>query len=83
VAKLLLFASVREKVGMDTLDVNVEKPMELSLFLLSASRQASIRPSFLQNPYLLYCINGEMAGLNSTVCNMDEVAVMPPLSGGV
>ncbi|MBI4664958.1 MAG: MoaD/ThiS family protein [Nitrospinae bacterium] len=68
---------------MDSIMIKLDAPMELSLFLFAVARQAEVRPSQIQNPHLLYSINGEMADLNSMVGDTDEVAVIPPLSGGL
>ncbi|MBI5814837.1 MAG: MoaD/ThiS family protein [Nitrospinae bacterium] len=82
-AKLLLFASIRERAGVDSLSVPLDESVKLDLFLQKAAQNAALLPSLLKSPSLLYAINGEMSGLDSQVCDSDEVAVLPPLSGGV
>lgn len=82
-AKLKLFAAVREKAGMDALDVALTAPLPLRDFLTLASQKAGVGLSVIMNNSLLYAVNGDMRGLDYPVAPSDEVAVLPPMSGGV
>lgn len=82
-ARLRLFAGVRERAGMDALDVALAEPLPLRDFLTLASEKAGVSLSVIMNKSLLYAVNGDMRGLDSPVGPSDEVAVLPPMSGGV
>lgn len=82
-ARLRLFAAVRERAMIDTLDVELTTPMPLRDFLTLSAERGGIGLALIMNQSLLYAVNGEMRGLDFSVGPSDEVAVMPPLSGGV
>ncbi|MBF0292705.1 MAG: MoaD/ThiS family protein [Nitrospinae bacterium] len=82
-ARLRLFAAVREKAGVDALDVALAEPLPLRDFLTLASEKAGVALPVIMNNSLLYAINGNVRGLDSPVGPSDEVAVLPPMSGGV
>jgi molybdopterin converting factor small subunit len=82
-ARLRLFAAVRERVGADALDVSLTAPLPLRDFLTLAAEKAGISLPIIMNKSLLYAVNGDMRGLDFPVGPSDEVAVLPPMSGGV
>jgi len=82
-ARLRLFAAVRERAGMEALDVALTVPLPLRDFLTLAAEQGGISQPVIMNKSLLYAVNGDMRGLDFPVGPSDEVAVLPPLSGGV
>jgi len=81
--RLRLFAAVREKAGMDGFDLILTEPLPLRDFLTLAAEKSGISQEVIMNRYLLYAVNGDMRGLDFPVGPSDEVAVLPPLSGGV
>lgn len=82
-ARLRLFAAVREKAGMDGFDLTLTEPLPLREFLTLASGKGGVSLPVIMNKSLLYAINGDMRGLDFPVGPSDEVAVLPPMSGGV
>ena len=82
-ARLRLFAAVRERAGMDALDIALTTPIPLRDFLTLAAEKAGVSQPVIMNKSLLYAINGDMSGLVFAVGPSDEVAVRPPMSGGV
>lgn len=82
-ARLRLFAGVRERAGMDALDIALAEPLPLRDFLTLASEKAGVNLTVIMNKSLLYAVNGDMRGLDFPVGPSDEVAVLPPMSGGV
>ncbi len=81
-AKLNFFATVKEKVGTDSMVLRLEQPVDVRQLLKRAADVACVDPSVLINKSLLYAVNQEIATLHSRVEDGDEVAVLPPLSGG-
>jgi len=81
-AELKFFASVKERVGTDSMVLRLEEPMEVRQILNMAAAMACVDPSILINNSLLYSVNQEIVALHSKVEDKDEVAVIPPLSGG-
>lgn len=81
-AKLRFFASVKEKMGEDTMEIPVKGTISVRDFLLQVADKTGADPALLINDSLLYAINQEMAGLDQKINDGDEVAVLPPLSGG-
>ena len=82
-AILRLFAAVRERAGMDALDVALAEPLPLREFLTLASQKAGVALPVIMNNSLLYAVNGDIRGLDFPVGQSDEVAVLPPMSGGL
>jgi len=81
-AKLKLFAAVRERAGTDSFDIALTAPLPLREFLTLAAENGGISLAVIMNKSLLYAVNGDMRGLDFTVGPSDEVAVLPPMSGG-
>lgn len=82
-AKLRFFASVKEKIGADNMEIPVEGAISVRDILLQAAKKAGVDPAILINNSLLFALNQETAALDHKVVDGDEVAVLPPLSGGV
>jgi molybdopterin converting factor small subunit len=82
-ARVRLFAAVRERAGMDAFDVELATPLSLRDFLTLVAEKSGISLAVIMNKSLLYAVNGDMRGLDFTVGPSDEVAVLPPMSGGV
>ncbi len=82
-ARLRLFAAVREMVGLDAFDVVLTEPLPLRDFLTLAAEKGGVSQQVIMNKSLLYAVNGDMRGLDFPVAPSDEVAVLPPMSGGV
>lgn len=82
-AKLRFFASVKEKMGVDIMEITVEGDLSVRDILMQAVEKAGVDPVVLINNSLLFAINQETVDLDQKVVDGDEVAVLPPLSGGV
>jgi molybdopterin converting factor small subunit len=67
---------------MDAFDVALTAPLPLREFLTLAAQNSGISLAVIMNKSLLYAVNGDMRGLDYSVGLSDEVAVLPPLSGG-
>jgi len=79
VARLRLFASAREAAGTS----NETLPGATVAEVLEAAKQR-FGPNFeLVLPSCRVWVNGEAAEQNTEVADDDEVALLPPVSGGI
>ncbi len=72
------FAGVRETLGLSTCTYALEKPMSAHAVLAAVAGE---RLSALSAPPLV-AINMQHSRLENLVCDGDEVAFFPPVSGG-
>ena len=78
--RLLLYAFLREKVGMDELEVPLEKGdtlEDLYFWLCVRYPQAAI-----PLPCLRFAVNGQYVSKNVLLHDGDEVVLVPPVAGG-
>jgi molybdopterin synthase sulfur carrier subunit len=81
--KVLFFASTREALGVDALDVVMDRPVVTVGDILSELRSRG--PSWedaLRDGRILHAVNHEMVSAGSRVEAGDEVAFFPPVTGG-
>ena len=77
---LLYFASVREHAGVSVDHLDLPAGAVLSDALTAAR---SLHPTLeLPAPGIRYARNGEFAALDAPLSDGDELAVIPPVSGG-
>ncbi|MBI5815755.1 MAG: MoaD/ThiS family protein [Nitrospinae bacterium] len=81
-ATVRFFASVRDRVKNESVEIPLAKPLPLRDVLAKTAAALKVDEVALINPSLLYAVNKNMEGLDFIVNNNDEVAVLPPLSGG-
>ena len=75
-----LFAGVREAAGVSSVDVELPAPATISQAVEAASRAV---PGVWRLPKtVLLASNGEYASNETPVEDGDEVAIIPPVSGG-
>ncbi|MEE9182450.1 MAG: molybdopterin converting factor subunit 1 [candidate division NC10 bacterium] len=77
--KVRLFASLREEVGEETVEVELGNPATVDA-LLSAFSAAYPRARSVGQA--LVAVNQEVADGETGVAAGDEVALLPPVSGG-
>ena len=75
-----LFARLREIAGADVVDVDVEEPATLADVWSSLVAARPAMAAFQST--VSGAINAEYARMNASVNNGDEVAFLPPVSGG-
>ena len=78
--RLLLFAGLREAVGKK--EHALELPAEGSLADVIAAAERELPEVARYRGRLLVSLNEESASLEARVSDGDEVALLPPLSGG-
>lgn len=76
--KVLFFAQAAEWMGRRELELPLERPARLEE-LCALSALAPLRPHLR---YLQVAVNHEYAQWSAEVHDGDEVAVLPPVSGG-
>lgn len=82
--RVLLFASVRDRVGVSQVDVETRDAGEdvASLRRHLAARGGAWAEIFGENDRLLVAINQEMVPMHTVIDDGDEVAFFPPVTGG-
>lgn len=78
--RVLLFAALREAVGQKQLEL--ELPADATLAELIARLERDHAPLVRYRGRLLVSLNEERAALESQLGDGDEVALLPPVSGG-
>jgi MoaD family protein len=76
-----LFAILKDKAGRDELRIEAG-PGTVSELLTVVSNQYPILSDMISGNRLLISVNREFAKADSRVKDNDEVALMPPFSGG-
>ena len=82
-AKLIFFASVKDRMGRESLDLQLDGPTSLREVLLRTVKEASVDEDILINGSVIYAVNHERVKLDHEVTDNDEIAALPPMSGGL
>jgi molybdopterin converting factor subunit 1 len=78
--KVLLFGAAADRAGTRELELPVEEGVTLAeIWLLLAEMHPDLAP---MRDTLVFAVNGEYARKDAGVSPGDEVAVLPPVSGG-
>ncbi|HSK82726.1 MAG TPA: MoaD/ThiS family protein [Rubrobacter sp.] len=78
--KVLLFGAAADRAGTREIELPVDEGVTLAeIWPLLASRHPALTP---MRDTLAFAINGEYARGDAGVSPGDEVAVLPPVSGG-
>jgi molybdopterin synthase sulfur carrier subunit len=80
--KVLFFASLREKLGVDKIEFIVDTPLSVMDLRLAIIKQHPAWESELTKKNLLIAVNKEQSHIESLVHTGDEVAFFPPVTGG-
>ncbi|MBI5185914.1 MAG: MoaD/ThiS family protein [Nitrospinae bacterium] len=80
--KVLYFASVKEKLGLGSEAFEYKNGLTLSLLITRISEKHPELRTLTATKRFLYAVNQEVSDLSSTLKDGDEVAILPPLSGG-
>ena len=77
--KILYFASLKENLNTAHDEINVVSPISIS------SRKKQLIEKYGEQHFpnnILCAVNHEMANESTKVCESDEVAFFPPVTGG-
>lgn len=78
--RILLFGAAADRAGTRETELEVDDRATLSeLWPLIADRHPDLSP---MRDTLAFAVNGEYARLEDSVSPGDEVAILPPVSGG-
>jgi molybdopterin synthase sulfur carrier subunit len=80
---LVFFASVREQLGIDRLDVEIcsEQSVDEMLRALILEKGA-LWGDVLGQKHILVAVNHEMTAKDTIIKDGDEIAFFPPVTGG-
>ncbi|WP_211224922.1 molybdopterin converting factor subunit 1 [Neptunomonas japonica] len=81
---LVFFASVREQLGVGQVDREWDASLSTVTLLLASlvKEEGDVWEQVLMRPNLLVAINQEMASLEASIKDGDEIAFFPPVTGG-
>jgi molybdopterin converting factor subunit 1 len=77
---LLLFASLRERAGLASLPLEVPEGARVADALAAAAKVVPALSAL--PPGVRAALNQEFTGLDAAVRDGDELALLPPVSGG-
>ncbi len=77
--RVLFFGAAADAAGTRETEMTANGVSLRELWSLLTVKHPGLTP---MRGTLAFAINGEYAGLDDTVCAGDEVAVLPPVSGG-
>ncbi len=82
-AIIKFFASIKERVGSGELEIPVDESGETVRSLMErVAKTLNLNSDILLNKTVLYAVNQKMSDIDDKVTDADEVALLPPLSGG-
>lgn len=77
-----LFANLKELAGTDSITIDCEEGISLEMFTKHIVEAVPSMKDILEKRRVFISINQEMAQKNDTVNGGDEIALLPPFSGG-
>ena len=81
--RLLYFAWVRERIGLDGEDYPLAEPVHLAALLDAlAERGGGYAPALHDRATLRFARNQAMVGADALIRPGDEIAIFPPVTGG-
>lgn len=78
--KVRLFAILREKTGVDRLEIIIDKNTDVSTIIREIGSRFPVIKGFLSK--CAVAVNGRIVDLKENLTEGDEVAILPPVSGG-
>jgi len=82
VIKVLFFASLREQLGCDALDVDAGQIASVADLRSSLQAKGEVWNAALSHQQLQVAVNQQLANTEADVKDGDEVAFFPPVTGG-
>lgn len=80
--KILYFASIKDKLGEESEDFEVEDGITLESLINQIKAKNNNIAKFLESRSFLFAVNQEIVDLDAILKPDDEIAILPPLSGG-
>ncbi len=82
VVRVLLFAALREAAGAPIRSVSLADGATVGGLLGELSRLEPRLAPLVEIPALRVAVNEQFASFDAPLCDGDEVALIPPVSGG-
>ena len=82
--KILLFASLRDAVGVAELSINHDDGVKTvaDVLTLAQGQNAKLKTAMQSGAKLMVAVNQDMARFDASVTDGDEIALLPPVTGG-
>ncbi len=80
--KIRFLAHLKEQVGREEVTLNMPGPSSLKQVLIALEETTPSTKSVTQNSALRVAVNQEMVVESVVIQNGDEIAFLPPFSGG-
>lgn len=82
-ARILLFASAKDRAGKSEVTIKLREPISLeALLVLLLEKIKHPDKNLFNNANYLYSVNSEIQPLSKIIEDGDEIGVLPPMSGG-
>lgn len=80
--KIRFFAMLKNKVGQEEVKLDVPENISLEKFKQILKKEFPAITEFLDKKSIMISVNQEFATNNTMIKDGDEVALLPPFSGG-
>lgn len=80
--KVLFFASLREQLERDVMEVEPEGLADVAQLRSKLAEQGAVWQRALGNDQLQVALNQKLCTMDAAICDGDEVAFFPPVTGG-
>ncbi|HCY18344.1 MAG: molybdopterin converting factor subunit 1 [Deltaproteobacteria bacterium GWC2_42_51] len=80
--KIRFFAMLKNKVGQEEVKLDVPENISLEKFKQILKKEFPAITEFLDKKSIMISVNQEFATKNTMIKDGDEVALLPPFSGG-
>lgn len=82
VVKVRFFAHLKEKIGQEEMTLNLPDSASLKQLLIALESATPSAKQITQNNTLRVAVNQEIVEENTVIRDGDEIAFLPPFSGG-
>ncbi len=81
---VLFFASIRDSVGMERFSLTFSSSLKTIDDVVNQCKKElpKLTPVLIAHPKLMFALNQEIVRADAEVKDGDEVALLPPLTGG-
>ena len=79
---ILFFASFKEQLSIDKITYEVAENTSIAQLCQALAQRGDAWQAVFSSPSLLVAVNQSMVELDHLVCDNDEFAFFPPVTGG-